>query len=149
MGRLSYDLQPRGYYQVEVRRPETSHARKGIARHDPSDLPVAGTSVRAGAMGAACVGAMACDRGPPSRTEGSILRDMGQESAIAGSDLEETLDLAARSEAAANAGRMDLSDLRNAAHRSAPGPSVDWARSRTWCCRFSPTSPPNRTRPGR
>jgi len=104
MGRLSYDLQPRGYYQVEVRRPETSHACKGIARHDPSDLPVAGTSVRAGAMGAACVGAMACDRGPPSRTEGTILRDMGQESAIAGSDLDETLDVAAGWVAAADAG---------------------------------------------
>jgi hypothetical protein len=52
-----------------------------------------------------------------SRTEVTILRDMGQESAIAGPDLDEALDLAARLAAAAEAGRVDLSDLgRRARH---------------------------------
>jgi len=52
-----------------------------------------------------------------SRTEVTILRDMGQESAIVGPDLEEALDLAVRLAAAADAGRVDLSDLgRRARH---------------------------------
>lgn len=52
-----------------------------------------------------------------SRTELTILRDMGQESAIAGPDLDEALDLAARLADAAAAGRVDLSDLgRRARH---------------------------------
>jgi len=52
-----------------------------------------------------------------SRTEGTILRDMGQESAIAGPELDETLDLAARLAAAADAGRVDLNDLGRRARR--------------------------------
>jgi hypothetical protein len=52
-----------------------------------------------------------------SRTEVIILRDMGQESAIAGPDLDEALDLAARLAAASDAGRVDLNDLgRRARH---------------------------------
>jgi hypothetical protein len=52
-----------------------------------------------------------------SRTEVTILRDMGQESAIAGPELDEALDLAARLAAAADAGRVDLHDLgRRAKH---------------------------------
>lgn len=52
-----------------------------------------------------------------SRTEVTILRDMGQESAVAGSELDEALDLAARLAAAAEAGRVDLSDLGRRARR--------------------------------
>ena len=52
-----------------------------------------------------------------SRTEATILRDMGQESAITAPDLDEALDLAARLAAAADAGRVDLNDLgRRARH---------------------------------
>ena len=52
-----------------------------------------------------------------SRTEVTILRDMGQEFAVAGPDLDEALDLAERLAAAADAGRVDLSDLgRRARH---------------------------------
>jgi hypothetical protein len=52
-----------------------------------------------------------------SRTEVTILRDMGQESAVTGPDLDEALDLAVRLAAAADAGRVDLSDLgRRARH---------------------------------
>src|SRR5215208_3239012 len=52
-----------------------------------------------------------------SRTEVTILRDMGQESAIAGPDIEEALDLAVRLADAADAGRVDLGDLgRRARH---------------------------------
>ena len=52
-----------------------------------------------------------------SRTEVTILRDMGQESVSAGPDLDEALDLAARLADAADAGRVDLSDLgRRARH---------------------------------
>ena len=46
-----------------------------------------------------------------SRTEGTILRDMGQEAAIDASLVDEAIDLAARLAAAAEAGRVDLSDL--------------------------------------
>ena len=52
-----------------------------------------------------------------SRTEVTILRDMGQESAFAGPELDEALDLAARLAAAADAGRVDLSDLGRRARR--------------------------------
>ncbi len=52
-----------------------------------------------------------------SRTEGTILRDMGEESAIVGPELEEALDLAARLASAAEAGRVDLSDLGRRARR--------------------------------
>lgn len=52
-----------------------------------------------------------------SRTEVTILRHMGQESATAGSELDEALDLAARLAAAAEAGRVDLSDLGRRARR--------------------------------
>src|SRR6478609_5538625 len=52
-----------------------------------------------------------------SRTEVTILRDMGQESAIAAPELDEALDLAARLAAAADAGRVDLSDLGRRARR--------------------------------
>ena len=52
-----------------------------------------------------------------SRTETTILRDMGQEPAVLGPDLDEALDLAARLVAAADAGRVDLGDLgRRARH---------------------------------
>ena len=52
-----------------------------------------------------------------SRTEVTILRDMGQEAAIAGPELDEALDLAARLAAAAEEGRVDLSDLGRRARR--------------------------------
>lgn len=52
-----------------------------------------------------------------SRTEVTILRDMGQESAIAAPELDEALDLAARLAAAADEGRVDLSDLGRRARR--------------------------------
>ena len=52
-----------------------------------------------------------------SRTEVTILRDMGQEAAIAGPELDEALDLAARLAAAADAGRVDLHDLGRRARR--------------------------------
>jgi len=52
-----------------------------------------------------------------ARTEITILRDMGQESAIVGPELEEALDLAARLAAAADAGRVDLGDLGRRARR--------------------------------
>ena len=52
-----------------------------------------------------------------SRTEVTILRDMGQESAIGGAELDEALDLAARLAAAAEEGRVDLSDLGRRARR--------------------------------
>jgi hypothetical protein len=52
-----------------------------------------------------------------SRTEGTILRDMGQETAIAGPELDEALDLAVRLAAAADEGRVDLSDLGRQARR--------------------------------
>ncbi len=51
-----------------------------------------------------------------SRTEGTILRDMGQDAAV-GPDLDEALDLAQRLAAAADAGRVDLSDLGRRARR--------------------------------
>ena len=46
-----------------------------------------------------------------SRTEQTILRDMGQEAAADAPLVDEALDLAARLAAAAEAGRVDLSDL--------------------------------------
>jgi hypothetical protein len=52
-----------------------------------------------------------------SRTEGTILRDMGQEAAIDSSLVDEAIDLAARLAAAAEAGRVDLSDLGRRARR--------------------------------
>ena len=52
-----------------------------------------------------------------SRTEGTILRDMGQEAAADVPVLEEALDLASRLAAAAEAGRVDLSDLGRRARR--------------------------------
>jgi hypothetical protein len=52
-----------------------------------------------------------------SRTEATILRDMGQDSAFAGPELDEALDLAARLAAAADEGRLDLSDLGRRARR--------------------------------
>lgn len=52
-----------------------------------------------------------------SRTEITILRDMGQEAAIAAPDLDEALDLAARLATAAEAGRVDLNDLGRRARR--------------------------------
>jgi hypothetical protein len=52
-----------------------------------------------------------------SRTEITILRDMGQEPTNVGPDVDEALDLATRLVAAADAGRVDLSDLgRRARH---------------------------------
>ncbi len=52
-----------------------------------------------------------------SRTEVTILRDMGQERALASRELDEALDLAARLAAAAEEGRVDLSDLGRRARR--------------------------------
>jgi hypothetical protein len=52
-----------------------------------------------------------------SRTEVTILRDMGQESATAATVLDEAIDLAARLAAAAEEGRVDLSDLGRRARR--------------------------------
>src|SRR5690606_10949537 len=52
-----------------------------------------------------------------SRTEATILRDMGLEAAIAGPELDDALDLAARLAAAADAGRVDLNDLGRRARR--------------------------------
>ena len=52
-----------------------------------------------------------------SRTEVTILRDMGQEAAGAGPDFDEALDLAARLADAADAGRVDLGDLGRRARR--------------------------------
>ena len=52
-----------------------------------------------------------------SRTERTILRDMGQEAAVLGPELDEALDLAARLAAAADEGRVDLGDLGRRARR--------------------------------
>jgi hypothetical protein len=52
-----------------------------------------------------------------SRTQGTILRDMGQEAAADVPLLDEALDLAARLAAAAEEGRVDLSDLGRRARR--------------------------------
>jgi len=52
-----------------------------------------------------------------SRTEVTILRDMGQEAAAAAPVLDEAMDLAARLAAAAEEGRVDLSDLGRRARR--------------------------------
>ena len=52
-----------------------------------------------------------------SRTEMTILRDMGQESAATAREFDEALDLAARLAAAAEEGRVDLSDLGRRARR--------------------------------
>lgn len=52
-----------------------------------------------------------------SRSEGTILRDMGQEPSAAGPDVDEALDLATRLADAADAGRVDLADLGRRAKR--------------------------------
>lgn len=52
-----------------------------------------------------------------SRTETTILRDMGQDAAIAGPEIDEALDLAQRLASAADAGRVDLNDLGRRARR--------------------------------
>lgn len=52
-----------------------------------------------------------------SRTEVTILRDMGQDAAVVGPELDEALDLAQRLASAAEAGRVDLSDLGRRARR--------------------------------
>ncbi len=52
-----------------------------------------------------------------SRTEGTILRDMGQDAAADAPLMEEALDLATRLDAAAAAGRVDLGDLGRRARR--------------------------------
>ncbi|AXH96048.1 hypothetical protein [Ornithinimicrobium avium] len=52
-----------------------------------------------------------------SRTEATILRDMGQGAAVAAPELDEALDLAQRLATAAEAGRVDLSDLGRRARR--------------------------------
>jgi hypothetical protein len=52
-----------------------------------------------------------------SRTEATILRDMGQEGAMDATLVDEAIDLAARLAAAAEAGRVDLSDLGRRARR--------------------------------
>jgi hypothetical protein len=52
-----------------------------------------------------------------SRTEATILRDMGQNAAADAPLMDEALDLAARLAAAAEAGRVDLGDLGRRARR--------------------------------
>jgi hypothetical protein len=52
-----------------------------------------------------------------SRTESTILRDMGQDAAVDAPLFDEAVDLAARLAAAADAGRVDLSDLGRRARR--------------------------------
>jgi hypothetical protein len=52
-----------------------------------------------------------------SRTEVTILRDMGQEAVAIAPTLDEALDLARRLAAAAEAGRVDLNDLGRRARR--------------------------------
>ncbi len=52
-----------------------------------------------------------------SRTESTILRDMGQDAAVVGPELDEALDLAQRLASAAQAGRVDLNDLGRRARR--------------------------------
>lgn len=52
-----------------------------------------------------------------SRTEVTILRDMGQEAVIGAPVVDEAIDLATRLAAAADAGRVDLSDLGRRARR--------------------------------
>src|SRR4051794_22102791 len=73
-----------------------------------------------------------------SRTEITILRDMGQEVAIPAPELEEALELAARLAAAADAGRVDLNDLGGRAGRLPASPTTPEeargipAASRSW-----------------
>ena len=52
-----------------------------------------------------------------SRTEGTILRDMGQEQVVDATMVDEALDLASRLAKAADVGRVDLSDLGRRARR--------------------------------
>jgi hypothetical protein len=52
-----------------------------------------------------------------SRTERTILHDMGQEAAADAPLVDEALDLAARLASAADAGRVDLNDLGRRARR--------------------------------
>jgi hypothetical protein len=52
-----------------------------------------------------------------SRTERTILQDMGQDAAADAPLVDEALDLASRLAAAADAGRVDLSDLGRRARR--------------------------------
>ncbi|HEU4331388.1 MAG TPA: hypothetical protein VFR40_09765 [Lapillicoccus sp.] len=52
-----------------------------------------------------------------SRTEVTILRDMGQEAAVEAPLVDEALDLASRLAAAADEGRVDLGDLGRRARR--------------------------------
>jgi hypothetical protein len=61
-----------------------------------------------------------------SRTEGTILRDMGQEQAVDATLVDEALDLASRLAKAADAGRVDLSDLGRRARRLL-GTTTGWA----------------------
>lgn len=62
-----------------------------------------------------------------SRTERTILHDIGQEAAADAPLVEEALDLASRLAAAAEAGRVDLSDLGRRARRllAATTPTAD------------------------
>ena len=52
-----------------------------------------------------------------SRTEITILRDMGQESAVTAPELDEAMDLAARLAAVTDKGRLDLERLGRRARR--------------------------------
>jgi hypothetical protein len=52
-----------------------------------------------------------------SRTERTILHDMGQDAAAQAPLIDDALDLAERLVAAADAGRVDLGDLGRRAHR--------------------------------
>lgn len=66
-----------------------------------------------------------------SRTEATILRDMGQESAMDATLVDEAVDLAARLAAAAEAGRVDLSDLGRRARRILAATTVPEGSERT------------------
>lgn len=60
-----------------------------------------------------------------SRTERTILHDMGQEAAADAPLVDEALDLASRLAAAADAGRVDLSDLGRRARRLLASTTAD------------------------
>jgi hypothetical protein len=66
-----------------------------------------------------------------SRTEGTILRDMGQEAAMDATVVDEAIDLAARLAAAAEAGRVDLSDLGRRARRVLAATTAPESENRT------------------
>ena len=69
------------------------------------------------ATGPGCGWRASLTRSSPRAPSRTILRDMGQEAAADAPLVDEALDLAARLAAAAEAGRVDLSDLGRRARR--------------------------------